>query len=99
MTKTCTKCREEKPIEEFGVLRRARDGRQPRCKPCHSRAVCESQRRHPQRVRRTQAQHRQRDPEGYRAKKRQQAYRRREAQAFERAVERDNRLTPAESRV
>ena len=32
--KTCTLCKTEKPIIEFGVMSRAPDGRQSRCKPC-----------------------------------------------------------------
>lgn len=32
--KTCTKCGEEKPLEEFSIQRRTKDGRQPRCKAC-----------------------------------------------------------------
>ena len=32
--KTCTKCGEEKPLDGYHVSRRAKDGRQPICKPC-----------------------------------------------------------------
>ena len=32
--KTCTKCGEEKPLDEFGVDRKRRDGKFPQCKPC-----------------------------------------------------------------
>lgn len=33
-TKTCTKCGETKNIEEFGVRRRSKDGRNNHCKDC-----------------------------------------------------------------
>jgi hypothetical protein len=32
--KTCTKCREVKPLTDFGVRRKARDGREYRCLMC-----------------------------------------------------------------
>lgn len=32
--KTCSKCGEEKPLDEFSRQRRAKGGRQPRCKAC-----------------------------------------------------------------
>lgn len=32
--KTCTKCGETKPVTEFNVFRRAKDGRASQCKPC-----------------------------------------------------------------
>lgn len=35
MNKTCTKCRQTKPIEEFGVYKRSPDGHKPRCKVCY----------------------------------------------------------------
>lgn len=34
MTKQCTKCKETKPLEEFGSNKRMRDGRQRRCFEC-----------------------------------------------------------------
>ena len=34
LTKTCTGCRLEKPIEEFYLLRRSGDARQPACRDC-----------------------------------------------------------------
>jgi hypothetical protein len=33
-TKTCTKCHEVKPLDEFSAQRRTKDGKQPRCKAC-----------------------------------------------------------------
>lgn len=37
-TKTCQKCREEVPVEMFGVRSLSLDGLQPRCKPCTNEA-------------------------------------------------------------
>ena len=34
MTKTCCKCKLDKPLEDFHRSSKARDGRQNRCKPC-----------------------------------------------------------------
>ena len=34
MTKTCSKCRFEKPIEDFHINRKSKDGKQHRCKEC-----------------------------------------------------------------
>lgn len=47
LTKKCPRCGEEKPLDCFGVCRRARDGKQSRCKPCHVSGVVASQRRNP----------------------------------------------------
>jgi hypothetical protein len=33
--KRCCTCGEIKPLDEFNRLRRAKDGRQPRCRQCH----------------------------------------------------------------
>ena len=32
--KTCTTCHRLKPLDEFNVMRRSSDGRQPRCRDC-----------------------------------------------------------------
>ena len=45
--KTCTKCGEEKPLEEYGREKRVKDGRQARCRECaraHNRAKCDQYR-------------------------------------------------------
>lgn len=34
--KTCSKCGERKPLDQYSVQRRARDGRQGRCKTCNA---------------------------------------------------------------
>jgi hypothetical protein len=39
--KKCSKCKEEKPLDEFYKDRRATDGCQPSCKDCHNRAARE----------------------------------------------------------
>lgn len=39
MDKTCTKCRETKPISDFYRDRNRKDGRQPWCKPCANAGV------------------------------------------------------------
>ena len=38
-TKTCTKCQESTPLEEFYRDKRAVDGRYPACKSCHNSVV------------------------------------------------------------
>ena len=46
--KRCPKCSLTKPTAEFSKNSRAADGLQCYCKPCHSAAVCLSQKRHPE---------------------------------------------------
>ncbi len=36
MNKVCTKCKENKPLEEYYKDSRAKDGRRPECKGCHN---------------------------------------------------------------
>ena len=36
--KTCSKCHQVKPLEDFTVNNAARDGRRPECKPCRNKA-------------------------------------------------------------
>lgn len=45
MTKTCTACQIEKPLEDFYVDKRGKYGRYARCKPCFQRASDESRKR------------------------------------------------------
>ena len=40
-SKTCTKCGESKPLDEYHKQKSARDGRQARCKECAIRGVAE----------------------------------------------------------
>lgn len=35
-TKTCTKCGETKPLDEFAIRRQSADGRSPKCRDCKS---------------------------------------------------------------
>lgn len=42
LTKRCTKCREVKPLEEFSPDKRARDGRQSRCRVCRAKRAREA---------------------------------------------------------
>ncbi len=35
-TKTCSACKQEKTLTEFGVRRASKDGRSPVCKPCNN---------------------------------------------------------------
>ncbi len=55
MTKTCTGCLNTKPVGEFWVSRKARDGRQYHCKECQRQERGESVKRwrqkHPERYR------------------------------------------------
>lgn len=44
-TKTCRKCRETKPLDEFSKDRRRQDGRGPICKSCHMQLCREYRRR------------------------------------------------------
>lgn len=34
--KTCSTCKETKPLDDFHRMSRAADGRQSKCKPCRS---------------------------------------------------------------
>lgn len=44
-TKTCTKCGETKPVDDFSLLTRAPDGREWRCKRCKRQSAKESQKK------------------------------------------------------
>ena len=46
MIKTCSVCKQDKPITEFGVLLRNKDGHAGRCKLCASAAVKASKHKH-----------------------------------------------------
>ena len=48
VVKTCTKCGEAKPLEEFYADKRATDGRISRCKPCHNEANRASRGKNPE---------------------------------------------------
>lgn len=37
--KTCSRCKQEKPLEDFYARKGARDGRQGHCKKCHTEYV------------------------------------------------------------
>ena len=49
--KTCTKCGETKPLEEFGVHKLMRDGLRNHCKICHCTAVKAAYAKDPEKVR------------------------------------------------
>lgn len=61
--KVCTKCGEEKPLEEFHVDRRGKDGRQAQCKPCKLAAGRTSYRKHREKKLAYQRQYRAENPE------------------------------------
>lgn len=44
--KRCCTCGEMKPLDDFNRLRRAKDGRQPRCRQCHKDWHAENKDRH-----------------------------------------------------
>lgn len=46
-TKTCTTCGLEKSLDEFPPDRRARDGKQAKCRPCINAWIKDHYRRHP----------------------------------------------------
>ena len=48
--KTCSICQTDKPIEEYGLLSRSKDGHAGRCKECSRKAVAISKKRHPETV-------------------------------------------------
>ena len=47
--KWCRVCQLTKPLEDFHIQRKSKDGRQPRCKPCAIAAVVQWQRDNPER--------------------------------------------------
>lgn len=51
MTKTCTMCQEEKPMDEFHRNSRNKDGRAYRCKKCMNKTVNEHHKREDYRAR------------------------------------------------
>src|SRR5579863_7019727 len=48
MTKICIKCKIEKPIEEFGIRRRSKDGHHYYCKLCANAAIEKHYEEHPE---------------------------------------------------
>lgn len=46
-TKICTKCKEVKPLDEFGKSSSTKDGKQYLCKPCHVKNVAASKAKRP----------------------------------------------------
>lgn len=60
-TKKCTRCGMEKPLSEFGVLKRALEGRRPHCLSC-GRALNQEDRRSGKYSRQTRAIHADRCP-------------------------------------
>lgn len=58
MTKTCTKCERELPLDDFYPAGRSRPGRRlSRCKPCHNAQTLAYQRANPEKRRATHRQH------------------------------------------
>jgi len=50
-TKPCKRCGESKPLDAFGVARRAKDGRNCYCRPCQVIINREYRQAHPEKVR------------------------------------------------
>jgi hypothetical protein len=73
MVKTCSKCRESKPVSEFYARAAARDGLLSRCKGCMRSASAEWKRKNPERVAAYNKQKWDADPDG--ARNRIQAWR------------------------
>jgi len=67
VTKTCTGCLAEKPIEMFYRKARSRDGYATRCKECHNAKVKEWEKSHPENIRARTYRWRERNPEKARA--------------------------------
>lgn len=61
-TKTCRKCGETKPLDEFHRNRKSRDGHQSRCKPCMIEAASEWQAKNRQQATDNQRRRRQANP-------------------------------------
>jgi hypothetical protein len=55
--KVCTKCGEEKATQDFPRDNRRRDGTQAQCKPCHSAASADWNRRNPGRIKAAKAKY------------------------------------------
>jgi hypothetical protein len=53
MTKCCSRCGEELPLDRFSLNRAHADGRQNECKGCSKKSTAESEKRHAERVRAT----------------------------------------------
>lgn len=54
MRKTCTKCGEEKPLDDFPASRKSKSGRDSRCKACAARHAAEYRRKNPEKVKEQQ---------------------------------------------
>ena len=61
--KTCSKCKEQKPLDEFYRNRRTKDGKASWCKECHRARSREYGRTHREEVNRNVAIWRSRHPE------------------------------------
>jgi 5-methylcytosine-specific restriction endonuclease McrA len=70
MTKRCTRCGEEKPLEEYGRARGYRMGRNSRCRACIRIVSAEWKAAHPEQVKSGNARYRREQPDRVRASKR-----------------------------
>jgi hypothetical protein len=68
--KACTRCGEEKPLEEFRRRAASADGLRPDCKPCHTEQSRAWRAANPERARATVRAWRQRNPERNKANRR-----------------------------
>ena len=88
--KTCSKCKIEKPLSDFGKRRKALCGISPRCKSCENIINTEKRRKNIERVRELNRKNRNTDK--YRAKQREQDRKRRQrpdvkiSQSFSRRI-------------
>lgn len=78
-TKTCTKCGEAKPVEEFSKHKKGKFGRLSKCRPCVAEYSREYRAQHPDRVRESLRRYREANPDRHREYYRANAPRVREA--------------------
>lgn len=69
--KTCTQCKQAKPIGEFPPHKRASDGKQSKCRECRAANQRDYAKRNPDKKRESDKRYRQNHPDTIREKKRQ----------------------------
>ena len=61
--KTCTKCKETKPLEEFHICNRSKTGRRSACKSCCNDSNRKYRQKNPEKVKEKDRKYRQKNPE------------------------------------
>ena len=57
MERICKKCKQLKPIEDYGIHRRYKDGKNPICKVCYNKYITDYRERNKESIKQTQKEY------------------------------------------